>query len=509
MPSIEFIDTSLRDGHQSLLATRMSTEQCMRVLPLVKETGYRILELWGGATLDACLRFTGDDPFERLDLFREALGPAGEGAQIRSLCRGQNLFGYTPYADAVVYSFMKEAVRSGNDRVRVFDALNDTRNLQTAVMSVKTFDGHAEAALSYTTSPVHDEAYFVRFAAHAVDNGADSVAIKDMAGLLHPADCVTLIDALRVGLGERGAGDTFLTLHSHGTNGLATTAYIAAMMAGIDALDTAHGPMANATSQPSVELLTWAAEIAGFDHHVDRKHFAEIDGRLRTIRGELKDVDKDPEHFGDPWPAECPKDVAKKLETVLELVSKRDRESMDRAIAIVEDEILVPQGFAPVDRTQLEAQVPGGMISNLHNQLKEQGQLDQMPKILDEIPRVRAEAGYVPLVTPTSQIVGSQAAMNIITGERYKMVSNEFRAMVLGRYGRLPGEADADLLERCGGEEERLRGRPGDYAAEPDLTTVPAEVRAMLKTPRDQLLHTLFPAPAKNFFEKRAAAASA
>ncbi|MEM7754389.1 MAG: oxaloacetate decarboxylase subunit alpha [Planctomycetota bacterium] len=499
MASIGFIDTSLRDGHQSLLATRMSTEQCMRVLPLVKETGYRIIELWGGATLDACLRFTGDDPFARLDAFRELLGPAGSGAQIRSLCRGQNLFGYTPYADGVVFSFMKEAVRSGNDRVRVFDALNDTRNLQTAVMSVKTFNGHAEAALSYTTSPVHDEAYFVRFAHTAVDNGADSVAIKDMAGLLHPADCFSLVEALRSKL-----GDVPITLHSHGTNGLATTAYIAGMLAGVDYLDTAHGPMANATSQPSVELLTWVAEAAGIEHNVDRRHFGEIDGRLRTIRQELESLDKDPEHFGEPWPDECPADVRKKIDRVLELVGSKDRDKIDEAIAIVEDEILVPQGFAPVDRTQLDAQVPGGMISNLHNQLKDQGQLDQMPKILDEIPRVREEAGFVPLVTPTSQIVGSQAAMNVITGERYKVISNEFRSMVLGKYGRLPGEPSEEVVLKCSPDGERFDKRPGDYAPEPSLAGITPEVSKLLKTPRDQLLYTLFPVPATKFFESRA-----
>jgi pyruvate/oxaloacetate carboxyltransferase len=501
MPSIGFIDTSLRDGHQSLLATRMSTEQCMRVLPLIKETGYEIIELWGGAVLDACLRFTGDDPFERLDRFRELLGPVGTGPQIRSLCRGQNLFGYTPYADEMVFSFMKEAVRSGNDRVRVFDALNDARNLQTAVMSVKTFNGHAEAAMSYTTSPVHDMDYFVRFAVEAVDNGADSIAIKDMAGLLHPADCFGLVDALRAAL-----GDITITLHSHGTNGLATTSYIAGMLAGVDYLDTAHGPLANATAQPSVEFLTWVAEQAGYEHNVDRRHFAEIDSRLRTIRGELSAVDKDPDHFGNPWPGEPDAELRGKIDRVLELVGSRDRDRLDEAIAIVEDEILVPQGFAPVDRTQLEAQVPGGMISNLHNQLKEQGQLDQMPKILDEIPRVRAEAGYIPLVTPTSQIVGSQAAMNVITGERYKVISNEFRAVMLGKYGRLPGEPDEDVVRKCSPDGTRFDQRPATYAPPADLAAMSAEVGDLAHGVRDQLLYMLFPQPAKKFFEARAAA---
>lgn len=502
--TIEFVDTSLRDGHQSLLATRMSTEQCMRVLPLLKRAGYRCLELWGGATLDAAMRFTGDDPFERLDRFHAELADAPQGhVEIRSLCRGQNLFGYSPYPDQVVYSFVKEAVRSGNDRVRIFDALNDARNLLTATMSVKTFDGHAECAMSYTTSPVHDVDHFLRFAQTAVDNGASSLAIKDMAGLLHPSDCFDIVGALRQRFPKQQ-----LTLHSHGTNGLATATYVAGMLAGVDRIDTAHGAMANSTSQPSVELMDLFCRLAGFEHGLDlQSTAAEIERHLRQIRKELHSVDKDPEHFGKPWPVchgeEMPVEYQRKAERALDLIATRDRERINEAIAIIEDELLVPQGFAPVDRTQLDAQVPGGMISNLHNQMKEQGKLDLMPKILEEIPRVRAEAGYVPLVTPTSQIVGTQAAMNVMTGDRYSLITSEFRAMVLGKYGRLPAEPSEEVVLKCSPDGSRFDKAPREYAPEPDFEKMKADAGSLIRSNRDQLLYMLFPAPWKKFMEAR------
>ncbi|MEX0743977.1 MAG: hypothetical protein WD118_00130 [Phycisphaeraceae bacterium] len=492
---INFIDCSLRDGHQSLLATRMSTEQCMRVLPMLKQTGYSILELWGGATLDASLRFTGDDPFERLDRFRETLG---DKIAIRSLCRGQNLFGYTPYSDSIVYSFIKEAVKSGNTRVRIFDALNDARNLQTALMSTKTFNGHAEAALSYTTSPVHDLNHFLRFAEAVLDNGADSLAIKDMAGLLGPLACMELVEALR----ER-FGDVEITLHSHCTNGLATTTYIAAMLAGVNHLDTCHGPMAGGTAQPSVELLQYAADIMGFETNVDLKLAGKIDAELRQIRRELHDADREPDHFGEPWPARPADDVRAKLDEAIELIASRDPQKVERAIAIIEDEIVTPQGFPPVDRGQLDAQVPGGMLSNLHKQLKDQGKLEQLPEIMAEIPTVRAEAGYVPLVTPTSQIVGTQAAMNVVTGQRYGMITNEFRSLVLGRYGRLPGRPDPNVVRKCAPDGKTFNRRPADYVDDPDLDETLEKAGDMVRSHRDLLLYLLFPAPAKTFLEAR------
>jgi len=492
---INFIDCSLRDGHQSLLATRMSTEQCMRVLPLLKQTGYRVLELWGGATLDAALRYTGDNPFQRLDAFREELQGA---VSIRSLCRGQNLFGYTPYPDNVVVAFLKEAVRSGNDRVRIFDALNDPRNLTTAIMATKTFNGHAEAALSYTTSPVHDLDHFVRFCERALDAGADSLAIKDMAGLLHPADCYDLVKTLK----ERFAG-VELTLHSHCTNGLANATYVAGMIAGVDNLDTDHGPMAGGTAQPPVELMRFFAEHLGFETNITPEHFAEIDQKLRAIREELHDSDKDPEHFGAPWPDEPDDAMTKKIAEAADLIGSRDRGKIDRAIAIIEDDILVGQGYPPTDRAQLEGQIPGGMLSNLHKQLKDQDKLDLMPKILDEVPRVRADTGYVPLVTPTSQIVGTQASFNVMTGERYSMMSQEFKNLVLGKYGKTPGPPDPEVIEKAAPDGKTFTDRPAAYAPRVDLESVYEEHGDVIETHRDLLLVLLFPAPARQLLEKR------
>jgi pyruvate/oxaloacetate carboxyltransferase len=522
-PRVNLIDCSLRDGHQSLLATRMSTAQCLRVLPLLRDSGYAILELWGGATLDSALRFTNDNPFERLEQFRKVLDEARRPIQIRSLCRGQNLFGYTPYHDSVVIEFLKEAVRVGSSkaggehncgigsphRIRIFDALNDHRNLITAIMATKTYNGHAEAAMSYTTSPVHDVDHFLAFARRALDAGADSLAIKDMAGLLHPTVAFELIDAL-----HRQFPGVELTLHSHCTNGLATAAYVAAMIATVEGtgcvnhLDTCHGPMAGSTSQPPAELLTFFAAELGVSLNVSMKHAPAIDAGLRQARGELASLDKDAARMGNPWPAQPTPPMRQQIQDAIALLRKRDKDSCDQAIAIIEDGIMVAQGYPAIDRKQLEAQVPGGMLSNLHNQLKEQGKLDMLPQILDEVPRVRKAAGYVPLVTPTSQIVGSQAAFNVMQGAPYAFVSEPFRDLMMGKYGRLPGEADPDVLAQVSRGEPPLQGRPADCVAPVNLEKIIAEANGLIQSQRDLLLVLLFSMPAKQFLEKRRAAAA-
>ena len=509
---VNLIDCSLRDGHQSLLATRMSTAQCLRVLPMLRDAGYGILELWGGATLDSALRFTGDDPFERLERFRRVLDEVDRSIQVRSLCRGQNLFGYSPYADVVVKEFLKEAVRTGSSRagastscigsphrIRIFDALNDPRNLITAIMATKTFNGHAEAALSYTTSPVHDTNHFLRFAARCLDEGADSLAIKDMAGLLHPADAFTLIDALH----ERFP-HVELTLHSHCTNGLAVASYVAAMITGhVHHLDTGYGPMAGSTAQPPAELIAFFATELGLRTNVDQSLTPRIDAELRTIRKELAKVDANAEHFGGPWPSEPTTEMRDNIRQAIDLLRNRDKSSCDQAIDIIEDGLMVPMGYPAVDRKQLEAQVPGGMISNLHNQLKEQGKLDLMPQILDEVPKVRKAVGYVPLVTPTSQIVGTQAAMNVMAGEPYKLVSEPFRDLILGKYGRTPGTPDPQVLAQLAAGREVYSGRPAQYVPAVDLEKVARENANLIQSQRDLLLLLLFPLPARQFFEKR------
>ena len=492
---IRLVDCSLRDGHQSLLATRMSTEQCLRVLPMLRDAGYTNLELWGGATLDSAMRFTGDNPWERLDKFNEVL--QGK-ADIRSLCRGQNLFGYTPYPDNIVYSFLKEAVKSGNNRVRIFDALNDWRNILTALMAVKTHDGHAEVAMSYTVSPVHDNEHFINFARMVVEHGADSLAIKDMAGLLHPADCFSLVKALR-----EQFGDIEITLHSHCTNGLAVASYIAGMLAGVDNLDTCYGPMAGSTSQPPAELIHYFCQAMDVEHDIDMSLTPKIDKALRKIREELKDVDKSPQHMGNPWPAEPTAEVRKKIDTAVELIASRDRSKIDQAIAIIEDEILVPQGYPEIDREQIKAQIPGGMISNLHNQLKQQNKLDLMPRILEEVPKVRKDTGYVPLVTPTSQIVGTQASFNVMTGESYKMMSNEFRNLIMGKYGKTPGPVNPDVLAKASPDGSAYTERPASYTERINMADFQKEHADVIKTQRDVLLLLLFPGPAKQFLSKR------
>ncbi|WP_432799105.1 oxaloacetate decarboxylase subunit alpha [Poriferisphaera sp. WC338] len=498
---VNLIDTSMRDGHQSLLATRMSTEQVMRVLPLVADRGYSILELWGGATLDSALRFTGDDPFDRLDRMREHCDAVeektGQHIQIRSLCRGQNLFGYNPYPDNVVCEFLKEAVRSGSDRMRCFDALNDHRNLITAIMATKTFDGHAEAAMSYTVSPVHDNEHFINFARRCMDVGADSLAIKDMAGLLHPTDAFALVEGLK-----KEFPNTELSLHSHCTCGLAIASYVAAMIAGVDNLDTAYGPMAGGTSQPPAELIGYFAKALGIELNVDLSNAAEIDAELRKIRHELQSVDKDPEHFGNPWPAEPTDEMKKQIEQAIELLRKKDKASCDKALDVIE-EIMINQGYAASDRKQLESQIPGGMYSNLYNQLKEQNKLDLLPQILDEVPKVRKAAGYLPLVTPTSQIVGTQATFNIMQGKPYAFVSEPFRDVMMGKYGKLPGPVDPDVLAAVSRGETPQTGRPADFVDDIDLEKVYAENGDLIKSQRDLLLIILFGMPAKQFLEKR------
>lgn len=517
---IGLVDCSLRDGHQSLLATRMSTEQCLRVLPLLRDMEYRVLELWGGATLDAALRYTGDDPFERLGRFREVLDAAGDARapiQIRSLCRGQNLFGYTPYPDNVVVSFLKEAVRLGNayaadcdhlgrgHRMRVFDALNDHRNLVTAIMATKTFNGHAEAAISYTTSPIHNSEHFVAFAKAAIDAGADSLAIKDMAGLLHPADAFELIDAIR-----RELPHVQLSLHAHCTNGLATATYVAAMISGkVQLLDTCHGPMAGSTSQPPAELIKYFADALGLQTGLDWSRNAEIDVELRRVRQELSPFDGNPDQPGRPWPALPSDEVRRTVETAIDLLSRRDRDSCDKAISLIEDGLMVRQGYPPVDRQQLAAQVPGGMISNLRSQLKEQGRLEQLPQILEEVPRVRAAAGYVPLVTPTSQIVGTQAAINIMQGQPYAIVTEPFRELMLGRYGKLPGSPNSQVLELVSRGRHPYVGRPSDHVADVDLAALHERYLGLITSQRDLLLLVLFPQAAEAFLKQRRERAAA
>ncbi|MEM1098700.1 MAG: hypothetical protein AAGH92_07920, partial [Planctomycetota bacterium] len=451
---------------------------------------------------------------------RRCLDDAPQGpVQIRSLCRGQNLFGYNPYPDNVVSEFMKEAVRAGSapanpsgsvtpnvnksagdgaHRIRIFDALNDIRNLVTALMATKAFNGVAEAALSYTTSPVHDTDHFVRFARAALDCGADALAIKDMAGLLHPADAFELIEAL-----QSEFPGVEITLHSHCTTGLACATYVVGMLTGVDKLDTGHGPLAGGTAQPPVELMQWFADALGIETNVDPSRFAGIDQVLRDQRAQLADIDKNTDHVGNPWPLKPNDEQKRHIGRVIELLEQRERHAGDLAVALIEEKLMRPQGYPAADTAQLESQVPGGMISNLQSQLQDQGKLDLLPQILDEIPRVRKAAGYVPLVTPTSQIIGSQAAFNIILGEPYKQVSIPFRDVVMGKFGKLPGPVDARVLEKVSGGEPPYVGRAADLVDDVDLPKVFQSNGELIRSHRDLLLLLLFPMPARTFLAKR------
>lgn len=493
---IQFVDCSLRDGHQSLLATRMTTPQAMRVLPMLKESGFRELELWGGAVLDSCLRFTGEDPFERLDRFRELLG---DGIHIRALCRGQNLFAYSPYPDNVVATFMKHAVRGGVSKMRIFDALNDSRNLIVATMATKTYNGVAEAALSYTTSPVHNLEYFLNFAKLVEDDGADCLAIKDMAGICHPKVTYDLVKGLKA------QSRLEINFHSHCTNGLAVTAAVAAMAAGAERIDTAFGPMAGATSQPPIEILGWFADEMGLEIALaTRELYPRIQEELAAIRTELAKLDKYAGNLPRPLPAACPETLKPVVAKAASLVANGDHDSIEKARVLIEGEILQAYNYPPAEEGQLDAQVPGGMISNLYNQLKEINQLDQLPKILDEIPRVRKDAGYVPLVTPTSQIVGTQATFNVTSGAPYKIASQEFKDLVLGKYGRTPAPIPLETVRRiCGPKAEPLTMRPGQYLKPIDVVNDVSGKTKWARTVRDQLLYLLFPKPAEEFLKKK------
>jgi len=485
----KFIDVTLRDGHQSLAATRMSTEQAMRVLPMINDAGFPALELWGGAVLDSAIRFLKEDPWDRLETFRATLGG---GEKIRALLRGQNLFGYQPSADDLVISFVKEAVISGVGIMRIFDALNDWRNLQTSILTTRAYGGKVEAALSYTTSPVHTTAYFVDFAKKLVEEGADQLAIKDMAGLLYSTDALDLIKGLKQNVSLP------LVLHSHSTTGVAELNAVIAMQLGVDFIDTAITPFAGGTSHPPVEVMIVFAEEMGIDHGLDKELILKVQAELFKVFDELKAVI--PQHGKYYRPVHYNDVDRNQVKKIIDLVAKEDKESIELALPLMR-ELLLGLNYPPFDDKIFEAQVPGGMLSNLHNQLKEMGQLHLMDKVLEEIPRVRADAGYVPLVTPTSQIVGSQAAFNVIMGERYKVVPDPFKMILKGEFGRTPAPCNPDIVNKVlGGTEEPLKYRAASYL-HPVLED-PYDL-PFVKTHKDLLLYLLFKQSAETFLKHK------
>jgi len=434
-------DVALRDGHQSLLATRMRTEDMLPIAQKLDAVGFWSLEVWGGATFDTCLRFLKEDPWERLRALRAAM----PNTKLQMLLRGQNLVGYRHYADDVLERFIERSAANGIDVFRIFDALNDVRNLDRAVREVKACGKHAEAAISYTVSPVHSIDRFVDMAKQLEDLGTDTLCIKDMAGLLAPLDAYHLVRRLKA------AVKVPIHLHSHYTSGMASMSALMAILGGLDMLDTAMSPLAGGTSHPPTETLVASLKETPYDTGLNLESFQPITEHFRTVRRKYRQFESD---------------------------------------------------FTGVDAEILTSQIPGGMLSNLAAQLTEQNALDRMKEVLDEVPRVRKDMGYPPLVTPTSQIVGTQATLNVLTGERYKVITNETKNYFLGLYGRAPGQIDREIMARAIGDEEPIKTRPADRL-EPELEAIKKDLPASAQTIEDQLSFVLFPAIARDFFEAR------
>lgn len=438
-------DTILRDAHQSQAATRMTLEDMLPACEVLDSIGYWSLECWGGATFDACMRFLNEDPWERLRALRKAL----PHTKLQMLFRGQNILGYKHYADDVVDAFCRKSIENGIDIIRIFDALNDVRNLEQAIRSTKKYGGMVEAAMSYTISPIHDEAYFVKLAKELEQMGADVICIKDMANLLLPLDAYSLVKRLKETVSVP------IHLHTHNTTGTGDMVLLMAAYAGVDIVDTALSPMANGTSQPATESLV-----------------ATLQGSVRDTGLDLNKMSEAAAHF---------RTVAKRLE---------QQGSLDPKVL-------------HVDTNTLLYQVPGGMLSNLISQLKQAGKEDRYYDVLAEIPRVRADFGYPPLVTPSSQIVGTQAVMNIITGERYKTFTKESKAMLRGEYGKLPGEVNEAVRTKAGiSPEEVITCRPADLL-EPELPKYREEFQTIAQSDEDVLSLALFPQVAPKFLAWR------
>ena len=442
---LRICETVLRDGHQSILATRMRYEQMEPVLGLLDEIGYEALECWGGATYDSCLRFLNEDPWERLRKLKSNL----KNTPLQMLLRGQNLLGYKHYSDDVVEAFCNAAVKNGIDRIRIFDALNDPRNMEAAIKYSKKAGAHVQSAMVYTISPVHTTESFLKVAETLVEMGTDSLCIKDMSGLLGPADAYDLVSTFKKRFGELP-----IDLHSHFTCGLASTTYWEAAKAGVDIIDTAISPFAHATSQPATETMIEMFKGTEYDLGLDLDKFIPLVDHFRKVKQQIA------EEFN-----------LKPASDVIPAVRRY--------------------------------QIPGGMLSNTQNQLNEMGMGDRFFDVMDEMPRVREDLGFPPLVTPTSQIVGTMAMMNVMMGDRYKMVPNEVKDLVRGKYGALPGTITDEIRQTIIGDEQPITCRPADLI-EPELEGYRQDLATKGYngiTDEDVLTYAMFPEVAINFFE--------
>lgn len=434
-------DTVLRDSHQSLLATRMRVEDMIPAMEQLDEIGYWSLEVWGGATFDSAMRFLDEDPWERLRTMKARI----KKTPLQMLLRGQNIVGYRHYADDVVEKFVAKSRDNGMDIFRIFDALNDVRNMETAMRAARKVGGHVQGTICYTISPLHSNAGFVQMAKELLQIGCDSICIKDMAGLISPCDASELVTSLKA------ITDVPITMHCHYTSGMASMAYFKSAEAGIDAVDCAISSMSLGTSQPPTETMVAALACT------DRATGLDL-GKLSEIGKYFAKVRKKYAHLEMNMPG--------------------------------------------VDTDVLLFQIPGGMISNMVNQLRDQGQEHKLAEVLAEVPRVRAELGYPPLVTPSSQIVGTQATLNVLLGERYKMVPTEVKNVVKGMYGRTPGPIDPEVKKLVLGDEQPITGRPADLL-EPEFEKAKAEIGSLAKSDEDVLSYVLFPQVAKEFLAKR------
>ena len=443
---IKITETVLRDAHQSLIATRMPTEEMLPIIDKMDQVGYHSVECWGGATFDAALRFLKEDPWIRLRKLREGF----KKTKLQMLFRGQNILGYKPYADDVVEYFVQKSIANGIDIIRIFDCFNDLRNLETAVRASKKEKGHAQIALSYTLGDAYTLDYWVDIAKKIQDMGADSICIKDMAGLLVPYAASDLVKALKE------AVDLPIQLHTHYTSGCASMSYLKAVEAGVDVIDCAMSPFALGTSQPATEVMVETFKGTPYDSGYNQKLLAEISDYFRPLR--------------------------------------------DEALA---SGLLNPKNLGVNIKTLLY-QVPGGMLSNLTSQLDKLGAADKFYEVLEEVPKVRKDLGEPPLVTPSSQIVGTQAVMNVISGERYKMVPQETKDVLSGKYGVTVKPFNKEVQKKCIGDAEVITYRPADDI-EPQLPILEKEIAQWKQMDEDVLTYALFPQVAIDFFKYRQA----
>jgi len=435
----------MRDGQQSLIATRMPTKDMLPILETVDQVGYHAIEMWGGATFDSCVRFLDEDPWDRLRAFRKVI----KKTKLQMLLRGQNLLGYKHYADDVVEAFVGKSVENGIDIIRCFDALNDPRNLEAAFKAIKKNGAHAQAAMSYTISPVHTDEAFVKLAKEMVQMGADSICIKDMAGLLNPYGTFLLVKALKEQI------KVPIEIHTHATSGLGAMTLLKAVEAGADIVDTAISAFGDGTSQPCTEPLAFALKGTKWDPKLDMDALNKVAEYFRPLR--------------------------------------------EQALASG----LLSTKVLSVDINTLKYQVPGGMLSNLVSQLKEQHAENKFEEVLREVPRVREDVGFPPLVTPSSQIVGTQAVLNVLMGERYKMVTKEMKDLVAGKYGKTPAPIKDEVAEKIlGAGAERITCRPADLI-KPELEETKKKCAYYEQQPEDILTYAMFPKQAEDFFKRR------